>query len=299
MSCAPNDFTLSGAVTICQDTSFTTLGNIKAHVHPAAPFHATTLAALTNTFANHATRANIIGFGAPGVLFTGAGSDRATNKSKYISIYDLTEVMAWVTGLKPATAVALVLCGCDVGAGTAGNTLLSTLAANLGIPVSAPSGFVFVDFSCHRLYLQEGAVWVTALPAAAPTVVPPPNPYPANDPTASIVLFNPAASVIPVQAVRQVRLGGSTWGLWPEFSNERAQAALPFLHLDRPYQASPATLAIVTGSISLDVAGIGRREFNILNGRMLQDAEFPSVYYHANLAALGLAFTIGSPGPLG
>jgi len=296
MSCEPNDFTLVGAISICNDTSFTTLGDIKTLIHPLAPFHTTTLTALANTFAQPADHANLLGFGVPGVLFTGPGSDRATEPSKYISIHNLKQVLGWLEDLKPAAALSLQLCGCDVGAEAAGSTLLTTLANELGIPVSAPSGFVFIDFDCNRLYLQPQAKWVTARPGTSAQVVPLPAP-PDNSPTDSIILFTPTPSKIPARDVLSVRLGDSWRGPQPPLSGTAIPIALPSLHLNEPFVAGP-TLAVLTGSLSIDVAGIGRRKFNILNGRMLQDAEIPSVYYQANLASLELALqsTAVAPG---
>lgn len=289
MSCEPNDFALAGATSIANDQTFTTLDDIKELVHPLASYHTTTEGALKNTFATPADHANLIGFGVPGVLFTGPGSDRSTEPSKYISLYNLAEVVAWVAALK-STALSLQLCGCDVGANAAGSTLLSTLANALGIPVSAPTGFIFIDFNCNRLYLQPRAQWVTAKPGAPSQVVPSPKP-PDNAPTDSIILFNPGASRIPVSNVSNVQFDFGR-GLLRRFSPVAVPIALGHLHLDEPIVASP-TLAVVTGSLSIEVADVGRREFNILNGRMLQDVEFPSVYYQANLDDLARAMQRG------
>ena len=294
MSCEPNPFVLNGKVTIAVDESSTVTSDVQSVVHPSAPFHESTLEAFENSLTDPPQTSNLVGFGTPGVIFTGSGSDRDMDEAKYISEYNLEYVEAWFRSRLPSTATKLVLCGCDTGASTRGQSLLATAADALRIEVAAPTGLVFVDYKCRQLYLEADAEWLSATPTRKPAAVRPPNPHPGNPPPSNIILFTPGsdenAPPVPhklsAKSVHRVHYFGGPNQFYSPWSEMSAIGALPFLHLDAPFFASTATLAVATGRLSVTTAELGRRSFRVLNNRVIQDTVVPSVYYYVNLDLL-------------
>lgn len=269
-------------------------GDVQTTVHPQAPFHSSTLEAFQNSLADPAQTANLVGFGMEGVIFTGAGSDRTMDESKYISVVSLEHVESWFRAQQPMSATKVVFCSCDTGAGNRGQEFLSAAADSLGVEVSAPSGLVYVDYACRQLYLESGATWVSATPSLKPQAVNPPNPQPDNPPPTSIILFTPNTieqplpvdHKIPAKSVQRVRFFGGPTRFYSPWVGGKAVDALPFLHLDAPFFASPVTLAVITGRLAVTTAELGTRSFRVLNNRIIQDELVPSVYYYVNLGPL-------------
>jgi hypothetical protein len=291
MDCEPNSFALDGKVSIALDESSTVTSEVRSIVHPSSPFHRSTLQAFQNALGDPPQVSNIIGFGTPGVIFTGSGSDRDMDEAKYISNNNLEHVESWFRSQRPNTAVKVALCGCDTGAGERGQHLLARAADALGIEIAAPTGFVFVDSKCRQLYLEPGATWVSATPTRKPAVINPPNPQPDDPPPSDIVLFTPAddehslpvAHKLSAKSVQRVHYFGRATQFYSPWSDMRALGVLPFLHLDAPFIASPLTLAVATGRLSVTTAELGQRSFRVLNRRLIQDTLVPSVYYYVNL----------------
>jgi hypothetical protein len=287
MSCEPNHFKLPGRASVCLDPSTKRLDVIRDTAHSTAPFHSSTVQAFANTLAMPPAHAILVGFGKRGVFYTGAGNDRDLDRTKYMSKVNVAETKAAYDAQSSAAAFSLALCGCQVGAGPKGGEFISLLANQLGIPVSAPTGFVFPDVPCNQLYLEPGAEWITAIPNKALEFIdsPPLPDGPINDNI--IIFFGPDPVPVPRKDLTRIRYYDADGRSFGPFENDDAVGLLPVVRLDLPFTAGPATLAVETGKVDIWLRGLPTaRRYQIFNDRIMQDTQNPTVYYYLNAAAL-------------
>jgi hypothetical protein len=295
MACLPNPISLPGTVSISTDATAGVMAKMKSIAYPNAKDHASTEQAFTNGFSDPGSVVSLLGFGQPGVLFTGAGS----GQTQYIGTItaggvrsNFKYIKKVVDSLSPKRASELWLAGCNTGTGNDGKQLLIRLANLLGIPVSAPFGFIFPDAECGRLCFQEGTGWLTVQPDSDPksitTRFPPEVEQLSKD---FIIIRNNGLSdddAISSSLVRGISLQTSRFHA--EWDDSLVKAALSHVHFDQPlYSGFPAP-AVQTGTILLTLGrptgGTSYRQFRLLNHYFVQDISYPQIYYPVNFNAL-------------
>lgn len=284
------------------------MAEMRAVGYQNAATHGSTRAAFTNCFTNPGQPVSLLGFGQPGVLFTGDadGGVISADHTQYIGFVttsqgesnNFTHVGTLAQDLRPKVASELWLAGCNTGAGDAGKRLLVKLSTLLQIPVSAPSGFIFPDAACETLYLQEGTAWLTVQPNSrldSVTAMTPPVTATHRKDFITLRQHGLEAAVdVSASLVQRLWLR-QTHYVHPEWSKGLAQQALQFVHLDAPLSAGPFTPAVETGTVRLtlesEAGGTSHREFRLLNDYFLQDVDYPDTYYPINITDLVTAMT--------
>ena len=284
--CEPNGFPVIGTVTV--DSATDSLNWLPAvrNLFPGARAHTNTATAFDGVLALVAADGTMVGKGTEGVFHSGGGGE-TTSDAERIWMYNITQWTDTSDGLTRGGArqvAQLMVCVCDVGAALQGANLLYALARLTNATVVAPTGFVYVDAPCRQLYLEPGATFQKAGPDEFPSEIIP-TPKPRADQLQAVICAGrpqviPAINIVAAQFV----------SMTARFISPAINmlSSLPAVHFDTPFRASRATLAIVTGTLTLTFLYQERprsREFHVLNGRILRDAALGDYYYYATRAA--------------
>jgi hypothetical protein len=286
MVCKPNAFVLTGSVTICAEDRVL-LTRIRKLAYPDADSHETTAGAVANSLGGEPVAGSIVGFGVPGLIFTGAGVSQRRDPTCYMSSANESIWIKEVKRVIPTSTQSLTLCSCNTGADQAGADFLLRVARALGIRVLAPTGFVFLDAKCTpaTLYLEEGATWQEALPEARQPPVAKPQLKRTRPLESEPIPFDRRVP-FDLSAVKSVQIFREPDRRYPTWTDDHARTAVSYVFFESPYQADPDVIAETTGLLAITAASAGSEtlfEFRILGDRLLQDIAQPSIYYYVDL----------------
>jgi hypothetical protein len=229
--------------------------------------------------------ANIVGHGKPGIICTGSGEFLNSDPSKRISLGNLGSWQA--SGM-----TSLTLLGCNTGKGKAGADLLSAIAELTGVPVSAPTGYVYIGLGCDDYHLESGTGWQTAMPGEkteersdaqpdefAPTelrmLVDARLVSVAMPRLTSMILYEPTLTDAPGREIRR-------------WEGEQTLAPLYRVDFANPRRRGfPAAIRTGMLEVNASVGGVDvTRMFRVYNDNAVQDTMHPEVLYRANIAPL-------------
>ncbi len=295
---------LEGLKTIDSTTEagLQTLENMRAFYTDDLP-HGTLESALTNVgLTLQGGDASILGHGLAGRINTGCGDTFPSDKKHQFLGLDNEDI--WRAEIKnlglKGRLSSLTLCACNTGAGQHGAQLLQLLADELDATVRAPTGLIWARHSCCEPSLQVGSTWQRAMPGQ-------PEPDPIDPPTqllgaGPVVLlsirdqdrFIPVPIDMVTAVVCHTRLAPTILeNVDGKDKIERvgleAREAAALVRFDSPLLSETVPTTIITGALTLAFNSRGKevvRKFRIHNNSLLQDLQYPMVFYDIDLKGM-------------
>jgi len=290
---------LTGLLTIdsTPETALQALENMRAFYEGDVP-HDTVQRALANVGeAEQGGDASILGHGKPGRINTGCGDTFPDTPDRFLGVgnSDIWRAEIKNSGLKGRLS-RLTLCACNTGAGPEGALLVHLLADELDATVRAPTGLVWARHACCEPSLQVGSKWQIAEPGQpAPPPIDAPAPFLGAVPLVLLSIRDQHRFIpVPIDMVTAV-----LWRTRPAAETDKrvdvkrvgldAREAAGFVRFDSPLFSETPPTTIVTGGLTLAFNSQGKeivREFRIHNDSLLQDRQYPTVFYDIDLKSM-------------
>jgi len=172
----------------------------------------------------------------------------------------------------------VTILSCHTGAKANGAMLLFKIAAHLGRPVRARTGFTYCKDGI--LSFETGSEWQEAAPGATvpPVAIEPPK-RPARTPAGAIKLAGVQLDRSQITAVEVRNRLFNDEAPWIELQKTVTSQLIQQIEFDQPdYPGEP--LAIETARIRIRFGELLVREFVIYNDRLLQDTTAPTNFYY-------------------
>lgn len=260
--------------------------DLARQANPQAGAHFSSSQAAGN-IANGDTLKIVLGHGSVGFIITGEGKI-ASDPDKYISTTNLSHWRPHFGNIGLTTS--LYLYGCHTGAGLPGAGLLFNMAQTVNAVVLAPTGLIFVDAN-GQFSLEPGSTWQRAAPGSGvPQPIEPPHIMLfedlMGDPMGDVLLYTKDGE-LRVPSGQPVTMRITVYGgiarsqRVEEIDGRDAEAIIALVAFNHPFSPSGRPLAMVTARLSISFDNGITRDFLVLNDRLVQDEEFPEVFYDA------------------
>lgn len=260
--------------------------------------HATSTVLASNLLGNTNERAcNIGAHGNVGFFETGAGQQLPYGPGLYVFIWNQSDWLPQFQSLKSRNYIQMTIWACDTGQGQDGADLLFIIAKAVNCAVRASNGIVLTNG--QSIWLEAGAVWVTATPTQAPTPVgPPPHSVVAleNTDSFSIRASGKLMAVSPsdVSEIRIERYGLMRASAGTEVLTGAAAQALAWrLFASKPFKLPGTPSAIVTAKAEVTVKSVLGKDAETLsiiiyNDRLVYDLKSEEAYFARPGSSLAL-----------
>ena len=226
----------------------------------------------------------IFGHGYPGFIATGNGNTPGT-LDQMIAYYNGANWIPQVRRLFRYCS-SLTLLGCDVGADQDGANLLYSVAQICNCPVTAATYLVWCQDGAG-LYLDMQAQWITATPSSKPAPIPKPGP---NVMIRELLFLYVERDK---RAIDRDRILGATIDILSaggrlktyDIPDKEVGEVISHIAFDQPIESPGKPLALLTGYLHLYVSVDSKRiqkNFAIYNGHLLQDLDYPSIFYEGS-----------------
>lgn len=229
----------------------------------------------------------ICGHGDDGFLTTGAGQNDQQTNTNTIGTWNEYEWGPHFDRLKGKNYVMFTIYSCNTGAGSDGADLLYNMARRTNHAVRARTGLT----SCGSggITFQEGSTWQIATPDNKPNPIPAPPHF--RMVLAKAINFKGDGGMVTVRPdeIKKVEISKSA-----PYTGSKTQVTLDKIDdinvlLENIDFSAPvsfgaesgnALLGIITSKISIFTESTGKtRTFHVYNNSVLQDTDFPDVYY--------------------
>jgi hypothetical protein len=271
----------SNCVSIDQTTNDNGFLNCARLGFPEASNHGSTAGAVADLLACLGAptgNASIVGHGNDGIIVTGTGQS-ANDPDKYISLNNAIHWRPYIRQLRNHL-YSFSLWACHPGTGDAGADFLYSIAQTVSCQVAGPTGFLYCDGG--RLWLEPKSVWQVATPTNRPTPIPAPTPHFMSYSEIELPAMGSENRFVKLSSVTEVMyvpmLGRNRAPI--NLRGDEARDLLSLVRFDAPFRPGGTPGALVTGILTVSF-GDETREFNIFNGRLLQDRSNPTFFYQA------------------
>lgn len=277
---------VTGCVSIDATTNDNGFLNCARAGSPGAANHGSTQQAVANLMgctAAGAKAASLIGHGNDGIIVTGTGQ-QANDSTKYISLWNQGVWQPHVQQLR-GRVNSLALWACHPGTGDAGADFLFHLAQVVRTNVSGPTGFLYCQGG--NLWLEAKSVWQVATPNSRPPAIPAPTGHLEEPQMDMALVVGSEVRRISVSRVVSARYSSTapsrrSQGALIQLDSQEAQSLVALVDFASPFRPGGAPAALETGRLTL-VVDIDRanvdRNFAVFNDKLLQDMDYPDVYY--------------------
>jgi hypothetical protein len=252
--------------------------------------HGTSTVLANNLVGNTATEkaCNVCAHGNVGFFETGAGQKLPYGPGLYVFTWNQSDWQPQFQRLGARNYLQMTIWACETGQGQDGADLLYAIAQTAGCAVRATNGLVWTNG--QSIWLEAGAVWVTATPTQRPSPVGPPHHLTMALEKDNTLLIRVAGKLMRISPknVSQIRI--ERFGIMKRrraaflLSGAAAQELAWRLFASKPFKMPGTPSAFITARAEVTLRpsrgkAAQKRSLVIYNDRLVYDTTSQEAYY--------------------